>query len=82
MVMQVNFGSLNHYVYNNPIILGNCSQAQLKPLVSWYENDFDTRRSADEEPSNQVLEITVNVPNLGHYETVVSEAIALYCLRM
>ena len=49
-------------------------ESVLESFVSRYENHFDSRRSTDEETSNQEFEIAVNGPSLAHCDTVVREA--------
>ena len=53
-------------------------ESVLESFVSRYENHFDSRRSTDEETSNQEFEIAVNGPSLAHCDTVVREAMDHY----
>ena len=39
-----------------------------------YEIHFDSRRSTDEETSNEEFEISVNGPSLAHCDGIVQEA--------
>ena len=46
--------------------------------MSRYENHFDSRRSTDEDASNQDFEIAVNGPNLAHWDRVFCEVMNKY----
>ena len=46
-------------------------ESVLESFVSRYENHFDSRRSTDEETSNEEFEIAVNGPSLAHCDGIV-----------
>ena len=53
-------------------------ESVLESFVSRYENHFDSRRSTDEETSNEEFEIAVNGPSLAHCDGIVQEAMDKY----
>ena len=53
-------------------------ESVLESFVSRYENHFDSRRSTDEETSNEEFEIAVNGPSLAYCDGIVQEAMDKY----
>ena len=55
----------------------NC-EGIFKSFVSKFENHVDERGNVDEVTATEELEISVNGPNLAHFEAVVKEAMDLH----
>ena len=53
-------------------------ESVLESFVSRYENHFDSRRSTDEETSNQEFQIAVNNPNIAYCDGIGQEAMDKY----
>ena len=54
--------------------LKHICESVLESFVSRYENHFDSRRSTNEETSNEEFDIAVNGPSLAHCDGIGQEA--------
>ena len=43
-----------------------------------YENHFDEQRNVKEDTANEEFEISMNGPNLAHFESIIIEELNLY----